>query len=84
MTRPVRADDREAFELMTSSTPLELPDRLKRYRSDTFNDKYKRLPWDDLSRMAHRPHSEGRLLVHPSGRAPDADSERSRAHPDVP
>lgn len=68
MTRPVRADDREAFELMTSSTLYsDLPDRLKRYRSDTFNDKYKRLPWDDLSRTitAHIA-KDGYWYIHPS------------------
>ncbi|WP_080983950.1 DNA cytosine methyltransferase [Micrococcus luteus] len=68
MTRPVRADDREAFELMTSSTLYsDLPDHLKRYRSDTFNDKYKRLPWDDLSRTitAHIA-KDGYWYIHPS------------------
>lgn len=68
MTRPVRADDREAFELMTSSTLYsDLPDRLKRYRSDTFNDKYKRLPWDDLSRTitAHIA-KDGYWYIHPA------------------
>lgn len=68
MTRPVRADDREAFELMTSSTLYsDLPDRLKRYRSDTFDDKYKRLPWDDLSRTitAHIA-KDGYWYIHPA------------------
>ncbi|MGK3950953.1 DNA cytosine methyltransferase [Microbacterium sp. I2] len=68
MTRPVRADDREAFELMTSSTLYsDLPDRLKRYRSDTFNDKYKRLAWDDLSRTitAHIA-KDGYWYIHPA------------------
>ncbi|NTW39230.1 MAG: DNA cytosine methyltransferase [Cellulomonadaceae bacterium] len=68
MTRPVRDDDREAFELMTSSTLYsDLPDRLKRYRSDTFNDKYKRLDWDDLSRTitAHIA-KDGYWYIHPS------------------
>lgn len=67
MTRPVRADDREAFALMTSSTLYsDLPERLKRYRSDTFNDKYKRLPWDDLSRTitAHIA-KDGYWYIHP-------------------
>lgn len=67
MTRPVRDDDREAFELMTSSTLYsDLPDRLKRYRSDTFNDKYKRLDWDDLSRTitAHIA-KDGYWYIHP-------------------
>lgn len=68
MTRPVRDDDREAFELMTSSTLYsDLPDRLKRYRSDTFNDKYKRLDWDDLSRTitAHIA-KDGYWYIHPA------------------
>lgn len=68
MTRPVRDDDREAFELMTSSTLYsDLPERLRRYRSDTFNDKYKRLGWDDLSRTitAHIA-KDGYWYIHPT------------------
>nr|WP_300146720.1 DNA cytosine methyltransferase [Propionicimonas sp.] len=68
MTRPVRDDDREAFELMTSSTLYsDLPEHLKRYRADTFNDKYKRLDWDDLSRTitAHIA-KDGYWYIHPS------------------
>jgi DNA (cytosine-5)-methyltransferase 1 len=67
MTRPVRDDDREAFKLMTSSTLYsDLPEHLRRYRSDTFNDKYKRLNWDDLSRTitAHIA-KDGYWYIHP-------------------
>ncbi|MEE1622443.1 DNA cytosine methyltransferase [Zafaria sp. J156] len=67
MTRPVRDDDREAFQLMTSSTLYsDLPEHLRRYRSDTFNDKYKRLDWDDLSRTitAHIA-KDGYWYIHP-------------------
>lgn len=68
MTRPVREDDREAFSLMTSETLYsDLPEHLRRYRSDTFNDKYKRLPWDDLSRTitAHIA-KDGYWYIHPA------------------
>lgn len=67
MTRPVRSDDREAFELMTPRTLYsDLPEHLRRYRSDTFNDKYKRLDWDDLSRTitAHIA-KDGYWYIHP-------------------
>lgn len=67
MTRPVRDDDREAFKLMTSKTLYsELPEHLRRYRSDTFNDKYKRLDWDELSRTitAHIA-KDGYWYIHP-------------------
>ncbi|WAC53124.1 DNA cytosine methyltransferase [Frigoribacterium sp. SL97] len=67
VTRPVRADDREAFELMDSTTLYsDLPERLKRYRSDTFDDKYKRLGWDSLSRTitAHMA-KDGYWYIHP-------------------
>lgn len=66
-TRPVRDDDREAFRLMTSTTLYsDLPDRLKRYRSDIFDDKFKRLDWDDLSRTitAHIA-KDGYWYIHP-------------------
>ncbi|MFQ7930298.1 MAG: DNA cytosine methyltransferase [Pauljensenia sp.] len=67
MTRPVRADDRQAFSLMTSKTLYsDLPQHLRRYRSDTFVDKYKRLAWDDLSRTitAHIA-KDGYWYIHP-------------------
>ena len=68
MTRPVRDDDREAFALMTSKTRYsDLPEHLRRYRTDIFNDKYKRLDWDDLSRTitAHIA-KDGYWYIHPS------------------
>ena len=68
MTRPVRDDDREAFALMKPNTRYsDLPERLRRYRSDIFDDKYKRLDWKDLSRTitAHIA-KDGYWYIHPS------------------
>lgn len=67
ITRPVREDDRLAFEQMTASTKYsDLPDHLRRYRSDIFNDKYKRLDENDLSRTitAHIA-KDGYGFIHP-------------------
>lgn len=67
VTRPVRDDDREAFSLLKPGMRYdELPARLRRYRSDIFNDKYNRLPWDDLSRSitAHIA-KDGYWYIHP-------------------
>ncbi len=67
MTRPVRDDDRTTFGLMTSSTLYgNLPAEHRRYRADTFDDKYKRLDWDDLSRSitAHIA-KDGYWYIHP-------------------
>lgn len=67
MTRPVRDDDRTTFGLMTSSTLYgSLPAEHRRYRADTFDDKYKRLDWDDLSRSitAHIA-KDGYWYIHP-------------------
>lgn len=67
ITRPVREDDRQAFEQMTSSTKYsDLPSHLRRYRSDIFNDKYKRLDENDLSRTitAHIA-KDGYGFIHP-------------------
>ncbi len=67
-TRAVRADDREAFELMAKGYRYpDLPDRLKRYRDDIFDDKYNRLRWDDRSRSitAHIA-KDGYWYIHPS------------------
>lgn len=67
ITRPVRDDDRRIFELMDSDTRYsELPDELKRYRDDIFDDKYKRLDPNNLSRTitAHIA-KDGYWYIHP-------------------
>lgn len=66
-TRSVRADDFEAFRLMSAGTLYsDLPDELKRYRDDIFTDKYNRLDWPDLSRTitAHLA-KDGYWYIHP-------------------
>ena len=68
ITRSVRADDRAAFEMMKAGTRYdELPERLRRYRSDIFKDKYHRLAWNGLSRSitAHIA-KDGYWYIHPS------------------
>lgn len=68
ITRPVRPDDLKAFELLDSNTRYsDLPDHLKRYRDDIFDDKYKRLNAHDLSRTitAHIA-KDGYWYIHPS------------------
>jgi DNA (cytosine-5)-methyltransferase 1 len=68
ITRAVRDDDREAFQLMAKGYRYpDLPERLKRYRDDIFDDKYNRLRWDDRSRSitAHIA-KDGYWYIHPS------------------
>ena len=68
MARAVRPDDLEAFRLMDSDTLYsELPQRLRRYRADIFDDKYKRLSWSEPSRTitAHIAR-DGYWYIHPS------------------
>lgn len=68
VTRPVREDDREAFELMNAGTKYtDLPKKLRRYRDDIFTDKYNRLDWNDLSRSitAHIA-KDGYWYIHPA------------------
>jgi DNA (cytosine-5)-methyltransferase 1 len=67
ITRPVREDDAVAFELLGANMRYsELPEELKRYRDDIFDDKYKRLDGDDLSRTitAHIA-KDGYWYIHP-------------------
>lgn len=67
VTRPVRRDDAEAFQLMPpGGTYADLPKRLQRYRADIFADKYKRLSFDDVSRTitAHIA-KDGYWYIHP-------------------
>ena len=67
VTRAVRPDDAEIFSLMEpGDTYLDVPHRLRRYRSDIFHDKYLRLSFDDLSRTitAHIA-KDGYWYIHP-------------------
>jgi DNA (cytosine-5)-methyltransferase 1 len=67
ITRPVRDDDAIAFQHMTAKTPYsDLPEELRRYRADIFDDKYKRLDENGLSRTitAHIA-KDGYWYIHP-------------------
>lgn len=67
-TRGVRDDDLEIFKLMDSKTLYsDIPSHLRRYRADSFNDKYNRLGNDDLSRSitAHIA-KDGYWYIHPT------------------
>lgn len=68
VTRDVRPDDARAFALMKpGQTYKDLPARLRRYRADIFDDKYKRLEWGNLSRTitAHIA-KDAYWYIHPS------------------
>jgi DNA (cytosine-5)-methyltransferase 1 len=67
ITRPVRKDDKDAFEFMGAKTRYsELPADMRRYRDDIFDDKYKKLDENDLSRTitAHIA-KDGYWYIHP-------------------
>ncbi len=67
ITRPVREDDRVAFESMTHKTKYtDLAPELQRYRKDIFDDKYKKLDENDLCRTitAHIA-KDGYWYIHP-------------------
>lgn len=67
LTRQVRSDDLEAFRLMKPGTLYSaLPEELRRYRADIFDDKYNRLDWEDFSRSitAHIA-KDGYWYIHP-------------------
>jgi DNA (cytosine-5)-methyltransferase 1 len=67
ITRDVRPDDMEAFgELGEGQTYVDLPQHLRRYRSDVFTDKYKRLVGTQLCRSitAHIA-KDGYWYIHP-------------------
>ena len=67
VTRAVRTDDAEIYGLMKpGDTYLDVPERLRRYRSDIFDDKYLRLSFEGLSRTitAHIA-KDGYWYIHP-------------------
>ncbi|MHB8220580.1 MAG: DNA cytosine methyltransferase [Acidimicrobiales bacterium] len=67
ITRPVREDDAQVFAIMDSGTRYsDLDPELRRYRADIFDDKYKRLDWNGLSRTitAHIA-KDGYGFIHP-------------------
>jgi DNA (cytosine-5)-methyltransferase 1 len=67
LTRDVRADDAKAFALLPEGgTYKALPADLRRYRSDIFTDKYKRLSWQHLSRtITAHISKDGYWYIHP-------------------
>ena len=67
VTRSVRPDDAEIYRLLKpGDTYLDVPEHLRRYRSDIFSDKYLRLSFEDLSRTitAHIA-KDGYWYIHP-------------------
>ncbi len=67
VTRAVRPDDAEIYSLLNpGDTYLDVPEHLRRYRSDIFDDKYFRLSFDGLSRTitAHIA-KDGYWYIHP-------------------
>ncbi len=84
ITRDIRPDDAEAFALLgEGQTYMDLPMHLRRYRSDIFTDKYKRLVWDEVSRSitAHIA-KDGYWYIHPQQHR--TLSVREAARSDVP
>ena len=68
ITRAVRPDDAEIYsQLHPGDTYLDVPEHLRRYRSDSFGDKYSRLAFDGLCRTitAHIA-KDGYWYIHPS------------------
>lgn len=67
VTRAVRPDDAKIYRLLKpGDTYLDVPEGLRRYRSDIFSDKYYRLSYDDVSRTitAHIAR-DGYWYIHP-------------------
>ena len=67
VTRSVRPDDADIYRLLKpGDTYLDVPEEMRRYRSDIFRDKYLRLSFERLSRTitAHIA-KDGYWYIHP-------------------
>ena len=67
ITRPVRPDDADIYQLMKpGDTYRDVPEPMRRYRSDIFDDKYLRMSFEGLSRTitAHIA-KDGYWYIHP-------------------
>ena len=68
ITRGVRPDDAQIYELLKpGDTYADVPEELRRYRSDIFADKYNRLSMDEVCRTitAHMA-KDGYWYIHPT------------------
>ena len=74
--------DLEIFELMKQGDLYrDIPDRLKRYRSDIFDDKYKRLKWDSPAwTLTAHMKKDGLAYIHPTQTRSISVREAARLH----
>ena len=63
---------------------MDVPEHLRRYRSDIFSDKYLRLSFEDLSRTITAHIAKDGYWVHPPKGGPDSLHTRGGQNSDVP
>lgn len=81
ITRPHREDDKEYFRMLGEGQRfVDLPEEARRYRSDIFQDKYRKLKWDEPSWTvtAHLRRDSYRY-IHPQLEPPRTISVREAA-----
>jgi DNA (cytosine-5)-methyltransferase 1 len=74
--------DLQIFEVMKQGDLYrDIPDELKRYRSDIFEDKYKRLRWDSPSwTLTAHMKKDGLAYIHPTQTRSISVREAARLH----
>ena len=84
VTRSVRPDDADIYRLLKpGDTYLDVPEEMRRYRSGHLSRQIPEIVLRAVVPDHHRPHRQGRILVHPPQGGPHTVHPGGGQNPDV-